>query len=235
MLGIKIKTNAIGKVSFRRLGVAIILIATTFINAQTIDISKDWKFEFGDKAEWAQLKTDDSQWKSMPKLGFIEQLGYPDFQGFAWFRKRIVIPSSLKANAEKYGYAMVVLGGIDDSDQGFFNGKMIGESGKLPPDTYVQGYYEFRMYKIDIKDILWDKENIIAVRLYDNTGDGGFHKGPYIFSVPEGDTYKTTDKVPAPLPEGKQAWSKKISSTSRKDERIQNADQSTRGNYFLFK
>ncbi|MDX2194903.1 MAG: hypothetical protein NW207_00665 [Cytophagales bacterium] len=180
--------------------------------SQNIDISQNWKFEFGDNVSWAQLSTDDNNWKTMPKLGIVEDLGYPDFKGFAWFRKKVVIPSSFKANALKYGYINLVLGGIDDSDQGFFNGKMVGESGKLPPDSYIQGFYTFRMYKINPNEVLWDKENIIAVRLYDHLENGGFYKGPYLICVPNDIDFRPAEKeVPTfTLPKDYEIWTKNV-------------------------
>lgn len=196
----------------KKIFLILLLFFTIATFAQNIDISRDWKFQFGDNPAWAQLEIDDSQWKPMTQLCFVEDIGYPDFKGFAWFRKKIMVPSSLKTNAEKYGYINLVLGGIDDSDQGFFNGKMVGESGKLPPDEYVQGFYTFRIYKIDPKDVLWDKENIISVRLFDNLGQGGFYKGPYLFSVPDKTTLMPISKTITgfSLLTDQQMWNKKI-------------------------
>jgi DUF1680 family protein len=72
------------------------------------------------------------------------------------------------------------LGKIDDADQTYFNGKLIGATGSFPPD-YITQWEKPRMYIIPEAAVLWDKENIIAVRIYNLIGGMGMWEGPYRF------------------------------------------------------
>ena len=72
------------------------------------------------------------------------------------------------------------LGKIDDVDQTYFNGKLIGETGSFPPQ-YVTQWEKQRVYTIPESEVRWDKENIIAVRIYNLIGGMGMWEGPYNF------------------------------------------------------
>jgi len=72
--------------------------------SQYIDISKNWLINVGDTLEWAGSSFNDSNWKTIDTIGLFERNGFPDFDDFGWVRKKVVIPSSLKNSAEKYGY-----------------------------------------------------------------------------------------------------------------------------------
>ncbi|MDX2189243.1 MAG: hypothetical protein SFY32_05210 [Bacteroidota bacterium] len=179
---------------FKKLICSFWLVVSLFANAQTIDISKDWIFQFGDSIIWSKPEFVPNNWLKMNELGSVEDLGYPDFSGYAWFRKKVVIPSTFKSSANKFGYIKIVLGGIDDNDESYFNGKKIGASGVMPPN-YVQGFYEFRVYKVNAADIMWDQQNLIAVRLFDHLGNGGFYTGPYVIAFPSNESIELSKSI----------------------------------------
>lgn len=79
--------------------------------------------------------------------------------GVYWFRTSINISDLSK------DYVLQVEKGIDDSDQTYFNGKLIG-------NTF--GWNIERKYSIP-KNILKKGRNIIAIRVTDTGGDGGFN------------------------------------------------------------
>lgn len=72
------------------------------------------------------------------------------------------------------------LGKIDDADQTYFNGKLIGETGSFPPN-YTTQWEKQRVYTIPENEVQWDKENVIAVRIYNLVGGMGMWEGPYNF------------------------------------------------------
>lgn len=145
-----------------------ITILFSFFSAfsQRVDLSTNWQFAIGEIA-------DKPEWKTMPKTSFIEEQGYPEYKGKAFLKKSILIPASHKPLVDKYGYASLVLGYLDDCDKTFFNGKPVGSEGTLPPN-YSSAYNIFRNYRIPKDLILWDKENEILIELYDDLGNGGF-------------------------------------------------------------
>ena len=139
-------------------------------------IQGKWKFTTGDDTKYAQSSFDDSGWKEIEAGILWENQGFDGYDGFGWYRIKTTIPSSLKAKAAKHGGLILDLQKIDDSDETYLNGVLIGKKGEMPPN-YVSAYDADRKYIIPVNQILWDKENTIAVRVYDLTGGGGIYNG----------------------------------------------------------
>jgi hypothetical protein len=74
------------------------------------------------------------------------------------------------------------LGKIDDVDFTYFNGKLVGQMGQLPPD-YETKWNVDRAYTIKTGWINWDQPNTIAVRVFDLVGGGGIYSCPVQFSA----------------------------------------------------
>jgi len=72
---------------------------------------------------------------------------------------------------------LLPLGKVDDVDRSFFNGKSIGGRGTLP-DHFKTAYQEERLYKVDADDVHFGGDNVIAIRVYNDTGTGGLCAGP---------------------------------------------------------
>ena len=161
--------------------------------SQSIDISKNWLISIGDTLDWANSSYNDNHWKTMENIGAFEDSGFPNFQNFGWVRKKVVIPSSLKDPAEKYGYFYLSLGRINDADQTFFNGKLVGQMGSMPPDS-IDVDRGKRIYKVAVKEILWDKENQIAVRIFSNFHNGGLWDENFNIIIPSENIFHVTEK-----------------------------------------
>lgn len=120
-------------------------------------------FQYNDPAEttegWEQPGYNDTRWSklSVPK-GWEEQ-GLSGLDGTVWYRKAI----SLTAAQAGKGVTLW-LGKIDDCDVTFINGKKAGE-------TCV--YDRVRKYVIPAA-LLKAGENVIAVKVLDTGGGGGF-------------------------------------------------------------
>jgi hypothetical protein len=97
---------------------------------------------------------------------------------YGWFRIKVVIPSSIKLQAEKGNGVQLSLDKIDDIDQTFFNGKQLGQTGSFPPN-YVSKSQISRQYTIPVKEVQWDKENVIAIRAFSPDSWMGLFDGPY--------------------------------------------------------
>ena len=109
-------------------------------------------------ATYRQTTLADDAWPTMQlPILFDSKLGNMD--GVVWFRKTVAIPqnSDLKA-------VIINLGGIDDHDSTFVNGQLVGA---------VQAYNEPRKYTIPA-GVLTPGNNVIAIRLVDTGGGGGF-------------------------------------------------------------
>ncbi len=158
-------------------------------NESRIDMSSGWKFITGDNPNYASASFDDSKWKQIEVNKIWEAQGYDNYDGFAWYRIKVVIPSSLKENSFLKDSLEIFLGKIDDFDQSFINGKIFGINGKnvAANETVTDKYKDSddapwdkdRRYVLSVYDprILWDKENVIAVRVFDHGGGGGIYSG----------------------------------------------------------
>jgi len=135
-------------------------------------LDNQWQFRTGDSLQWKYLSYNSSQWVTVKSGKIWEEQGFNNYDGFAWYRKSIVISEELKKNSERYNGMTLYLGNIDDADQIFFNGKLVGETGKMPPH-YEGAYDKIRKIHIATKDIRWGSENLIAVRVFDGGGGGG--------------------------------------------------------------
>jgi sialate O-acetylesterase len=82
----------------------------------------------GDQPIWAATDFNDSAWKMMKLPGYIEQNGLEGVDGIIWFRKEIEV-----SPAESGKVATLSLAKVNDSDNTFLNGTLIG-SNKLMAD-----------------------------------------------------------------------------------------------------
>jgi alpha-galactosidase len=143
------------------------------------------KFITGDNREWSTPDFVDTSWKNIRAGRVWQQQGFPDYHGYAWYRIHVVIPSSLKNNSTWKDSLRIFLAHVNDVDETFLNGIKIGQIGGFPEDPtgYISKWPSVREYHIaSNKSIIkWDKENIIAIRVYDGGGSGGIFMGdPYI-------------------------------------------------------
>jgi hypothetical protein len=183
----------------------LLLSLKTF--SQTIDITSQWKMNVGDSSFWSSLSYDDDHWKTAEKIGPFERKGLGNFQNFGWVRKKVVVPSSMKEAAQRAGYFYLSLGKIYDAEQVYYNGKLIGHTGGMPPGEKVVERGA-RIYKVNAKEIFWDKENLIAVRIFANFHNGGLQGENCYIVIPSETIFHATAKtVPAyPLSQGRQAF-----------------------------
>ena len=135
--------------------------------SKVLDLSGSWKFSIGDNLEWASTTFDDQSWESIYAPSNWEKQGYIAYDGFAWYRKTIKRP-----DLDKKQSLFLYIRNIDDADEVYYNGHLIGSTGKFPPQ-YVIGYGWERRYNIPRK--YWNEKgnDLIAVRVYDDGGEGG--------------------------------------------------------------
>ncbi len=151
--------------------IILVVVLSVSSQAQSVNLPKESRFKFGDNLQWANPSFNDADWQT-------QQLAksFTRDSSYAWYRIKIIIPSSLKINNGKG--LKLKLGKIDDVDQTYFNGKLIGETGSFPPD-FVTQWEKQRVYTIPENIVNWDKENVIAVRVYNSIGGMGMWDGPY--------------------------------------------------------
>ncbi len=107
-----------------------------------------------------KLDFDDSEWKTVRLPQSFEKQFNRAFDGCVWYRRTITLTTEQAAAAG----ASLKLGVLDDSDKAYVNGELVGS-------TAVFGIG--RSYKIP-DGLLHEGENLIAVRIDDEGGNGGF-------------------------------------------------------------
>jgi hypothetical protein len=168
------------------------LVATLLIsscNSQDLDtpyylLNKGWKLKLGDSLEWAKSNYNDSKWREFDLSNLSRNDTFKRYDGYAWYRVKFFIPSSLKKVAYSPDNFKIFLGPVDDCDQVYLNGAIIGENTiavdpNYKPDSNfkkAKGLWNAdRKYILSVKDkrVLWDKVNTLCIRVYDGWGEGG--------------------------------------------------------------
>lgn len=168
----------------KRLLPVLFSLKSVFLFGQVIQITEA-KFKTGDNITWNQPGFDDSKWLTLLTNRTWDEQGFKDYNGFAWYRMHVKIPSSLKDQAYWKDSLRFDLARIDDADETYLNGVLIGKMGSFPnqPGGYVSAWDEQREYHISTGNpaIKWDADNVIAIKVYDGNGLGGiFGSTPYI-------------------------------------------------------
>lgn len=117
-----------------------------------------------DIAQWSKLDYNDTAWRRITLPGPLEGDSAPDLDGVSWYRLRIDVP------AERTGQpAILTLGAIDDFDETFINGTQVGSTDNATANHWLHQ----RAYDIPAGTLV-QGPNVIAIRMTDTTGPGGF-------------------------------------------------------------
>jgi DUF1680 family protein len=166
------KTKIITVFIFCMIAMSCISGQESFVN---VDLSKDWKFQKGDSAEYSNPGFNEKSWSKI-QIGIPwENQGFAELDGVAWYRVHIVIPSTLRSSSSLVKSIRLSLGKIADSDVTYLNGKKIGGTNGRDAD---------RTYVVPYETINWDKDNIVAIRVTNRRGPGGMYAGIYSISGP---------------------------------------------------
>lgn len=139
--------------------------------AQVINFSAKWKFQIGDNQSWSSPHYNDSKWELIPAPAAWEDHGYHGYDGFAWYRIKF---DGRKLNKESLYY--INLGYIDDADEAYLNGELIGFSGQCTP-KFKTAYNSERKYHLPQHLLNYNGENTIAIRVFDGMLRGGITDG----------------------------------------------------------
>lgn len=152
------------------------ILAATICCKPTAHISfspdTQWKFRTGNDLAWADPQTDDSLWDALSITTCWEEQGYPGYDGYAWYRKEITLPEDFARSVTYYKGLEVRYENADDADALYFNGRYIGRTGDFPPN-YKSAYGLERSYVVPLAYIHTDAPNTIAIKVYDDGGEGG--------------------------------------------------------------
>lgn len=134
-----------------------------------IDLSKGpWRFRSGDDMTWKDEGFDDSRWPVVTVPARWEDHGQSGADRvYGWYRRTITVPGESKG--QDVG---LLLGVIDDVDECYVNGTWVGSTGSFPP-VFGTAADQQRAYFVPAALLRGDGSDVVAVRVFDQTGPGG--------------------------------------------------------------
>jgi len=163
-------------------------------------LDEAWRFHTGDDLRWANADTDDSGWETIDltaspgshdgDVGLPDYVGgwmahgHAGYTGYAWYRRAVTVPAG-RASWDILGPTLV-----EDGYELYWNGQLLGGSGRLGPDPRLVGT---RPLRFALPADAAGKRGVLAVRAYMLPGSGvsadggGMHSAPILAPRPVSD------------------------------------------------
>ncbi|HOM99068.1 MAG TPA: sialate O-acetylesterase [Acidobacteriota bacterium] len=122
----------------------------------------------GKERGWADPQFDDGSWPTMELPKYWETEQNMNLDGAVWFRQTVDIPPDWAGQE-----LQLELGAIDDFDTTYFQGREVGGTGEETPNFWTHP----RKYTIP-GELVKPGPAVIAVRVFDHYGNGGFAGSP---------------------------------------------------------
>lgn len=136
--------------SIQKVGcIAALLLALCSCRVQAerfgLSIDEGWVMKTGDIRVWAESEFDDGAWKSIRVGSAREKAGFAEYDGYAWYRVKFVIPKGwnqdkLAQEGWDNDFLVLSLGPVDDADVTYFNGVKIGTTVTMSPEYPLSGH-----------------------------------------------------------------------------------------------
>lgn len=120
------------------------------------------------------VRADDPDWTWVPVPGVWEDAANGQFakhDGFAWYRCQVVLPETWR-DEDVY----LVVDAVDNAQETYVNGRKTVTAGAFPP-SYRNGLADRSRTRLDAKLLKPGQKNLVAIRVYDHDGKGGFKGG----------------------------------------------------------
>ena len=143
-----------------------------------------WQFHLGDNPAWAQPGIDDATghggWEQLTADGPWGSQTHPNTEGYGWYRRHIDLTLAPGAPSD----VALLIPGIDDVYELYWNGQSIGHLGSFPPRIDFQSAIPAQTYGLGPV-----RNGVLAVRVFkvpfasnDDGTAGGFEGVPIIGS-----------------------------------------------------
>jgi hypothetical protein len=144
----------------------------------SVTIEGKWRFHLGDSLNWSNPSVDDSNWEQLDADDRWGNQTHPGYTGFAWYRKHIQITGGGPKMA-------LLIPPVDDAYEVYWNGRKIGECGKLPPHGWWWRHSRGVVYALGAAPL----DGVLALRVwkaplesYEGIWGGGLRAAPLIGS-----------------------------------------------------
>ncbi len=159
-----------------------------------------WRFHTGDDLRWANAHADDGAWETIDLTaqpgshdgdvgrpdyvsGWMAH-GHPGYTGYAWYRRDVEVPGD-PASWDILGPTLV-----EDGYELYWNGQLLGGSGRLGPNPRVLGT---RPLRFALPADAAGTRGALALRVFElprpglGTQGGGMHSAPILAPRPVGE------------------------------------------------
>lgn len=169
------------------------------LRAAAILLDGPWRFHTGDDPRWADPGLDDGGWETIDltpppgshdgDVGLPDHVsgwaahGHPGYHGYAWYRRTVTVPAG-PASWDILGPTQV-----EDGYALYWNGRLLGGSGRLDPDPRLVGT---RPLRFALPDDAAGTRGVLALRTYmlprptPSADGGGLHSPPILAPQPAG-------------------------------------------------
>jgi len=159
-----------------------------------------WRFHTGDDPRWAVAIADDSDWETIDMtappgshdgdVGLPDYVrgwaahGHPAYAGYAWYRRAVTVPAG-HSSWEILGPTLV-----EDGYEIYWNGQLLGGSGRLGADPRVVGT---RPLRFALPSGASGTRGVVAIRVFmrprsaPSADGGGIHSAPLLAPRPISD------------------------------------------------
>lgn len=161
------------------------------LRAASTLLDGQWRFHTGDDPRWAAPETDDSGWETIDMtalpgshdgdVGLPDYVagwmahGHPDYHGYAWYRREVRVP----ADASSWEILGPTL--VEDGYDLYWNGRLLGGSGRLGPDPRLVGT---RPLRFALPADAAGSRGVLAIRVYLRPGSGASANGGGMHTPP---------------------------------------------------
>ncbi len=140
-----------------------------------------WQFHLGDNPAWADPAYDDSHWEQITAGKPWGMQGHANYTGYAWYRRAMSITPAPGISPDM----ALLIPGILDVYQVYWNGVEVGHRGQMPPSLQIITGGPAQRYKLGPM-----QSGVLAVRVWSipqpsnaSEAAGGFIAVPQIGSV----------------------------------------------------
>lgn len=148
------------------------------LDGGAVSLDGPWQFHLGDDPAWASSEFNDSSWEQLSADKPWGAQTHPNTEGFGWYRFHIAFaPGAPEAIA-------LLVPNVDDSYQVYWNGRLVGTFGKVPPQANLWQNPEARSFNLGPSE-----SGVLAIRVWkdgfgslDSGQAGGFESPPILGS-----------------------------------------------------
>ena len=144
-----------------------------------LTLDNDWRFATDPKGtglqqNYASPTFNDASWKTINATAYLQDQGFPDYHGTAWYRKTFDAPSQTSDDPQGVNSQKVLLffGAVDGDAEVYVNGKKIGEH---LPSQLGKGWDQ--PFILDATSAMKPEQNLIAVKVTKDKYKSGIYQG----------------------------------------------------------